>query len=210
MVARSLPPDVDAFRLMRAGKMTEALEYAQRAVDGVKVCMPAHGMLATILIQLGRKVDGETVIAAALACAPGGADAYDALAYACLQLGRHARANELYRRAVELAPKSSRFWYNLASSERSFGRLHEAESACDRAIAFDREHYQSYLLRSELQVQTESGNHVKEIEALLAKHGANHRARMFLGYALAKELDDLQPLFVVLKRRNGPAPNIIV
>ena len=45
------------------------------------------------------------------------------------------RSNELYRRVVEMAPDTARFWYNLATSERSFGRLAEAEAACDRAIA---------------------------------------------------------------------------
>jgi tetratricopeptide (TPR) repeat protein len=52
-------------------------------------------------------------------------------------LGKHERSNALYRRVVELAPGDPRFWYNLASSERSFGRLVEAEAACDRAIALD-------------------------------------------------------------------------
>jgi tetratricopeptide (TPR) repeat protein len=191
MATRSLRPDLEALHLMRSGRLTEALDCARRAAEGSRVCVPAHGMLATLLIQLGRKADAETAVTAALACEPGSADAYDALAYASLQLSEHERANWLYRRAVELAPESSRCWYNLASSERSFGRLEEAESACDRAIAADREHYQSYLLRSELQVQTESINHVKELKALVGQRRANHRARIFLGYALAKELDDL-------------------
>ena len=64
-------------------------------------------------------------------------DAYNSLAHVSVALGRHERANALYRRAVELGPNVSRHWFNLASSERSLGRLAEAEAACDRAIALD-------------------------------------------------------------------------
>ncbi len=127
----------------------------------------------------------------ALQCGPGVADTYDALAFVSLQLGRHERANQLYRRTVALAPDSARFWYNLASSERSFGRLQDAEAACDRAINLDPHHYQSYLLRSELRKQSDANNHVIEMERLLADLQATDRAQIFLGHALGKELDDL-------------------
>jgi hypothetical protein len=86
----------------------------------------------------------------------------------------------------------SRFWYNLACSERSLGRLAEAEPACDRASAIDAGHYASYLLRSELKVQTDSANHIEELETLLSRRPVEYRTRMFVGYALGKELDDLE------------------
>src|SRR6185437_12558176 len=134
-----------------------------KAVAGKAQCAPAHGLLATILLQLGRSAEADTVIENAVRLAPGVADAYDALAYVSLNLGHHERANDLYRRAVELAPGTPRHWYNLASSERSFGRLDEAEAACDRAIALNPREYASYLLRSELRVQTPEANHVEEL-----------------------------------------------
>ena len=177
---------------MRAGRLSEALGFAERAVRGQSRCLPAHGMLATLLLRLGRAPEAEEVVVRALECAPGVADAYDALAHVSLLLGHHERSNALYRRAVEIDPQTPRFWYNLASSERSFGRLCEAEIACDRAIALDPEQYPSYLLRSELRVQTRENNHAIELESLLAQPSLEDRARMFLGYALGKELDDLE------------------
>ena len=42
------------------------------------------------------------------------------------------------------------------------------------------------------QVQTPEANHVQELLELLAQPGIEDRARMFLGYALGKELDDLE------------------
>jgi tetratricopeptide (TPR) repeat protein len=106
-------------------------------------------------------------------------------------LGRHERANALYRRATEIAPDVPRYWYNLACSERSFGRLAEAEAACDRSIALDAAQYPTYLLRSELRVQTPEANHIDELQAQLARPRLEERVRFFLGYALAKEMDDV-------------------
>ena len=149
-------------------------------------------MLATILLQLGRAADAEVVVSRALECQPGVADAYDALAHVALLLGQHERSNALYRRVVQLAPHDPRFWYNLASSERSFGRLLEAEAACNQAIGRDPKQYQSYLLRSELRVQSREANHIEELRTHLSRPEIGDRARVVLGYALAKELDDLQ------------------
>ena len=187
----SSTPDVEAYRLMSAGRLVDALEFAERAVAGQRVCIPAHGMLATILLRLGRAIEAERVITHALQCQQGIPDAYDALAHVSLLLGQHERSNELYRRVVQLAPGDPRFWYNLASSERSFGRLLDAEAACDRAIALDATHYASYLLRSELRVQSPEANHIEELQSQLSRPELPEGARVPLGYALAKELDDL-------------------
>jgi Flp pilus assembly protein TadD len=113
-------------RLMQAGRFTEARAIAERIVEGLSVCTPAHGQLALILLNLGSPAEADAEVNRAMRLQPGSADAYDALAY--------VRSNAPYRRTVELAPNDPRFWYNLASSERSFGRLIDAESACDRAI----------------------------------------------------------------------------
>ena len=186
------PPDVQAYRLMTAGRFAEALPLAEAAVRGQQVCLPTHGMLATILVQLGRRQDAERVIELALQSKEGSAEAYNALAHVSLLLGQSERSNALYRRAATMAPDDWRFWHNLASSERSMGRLREAEEACNRAIALDRTRYADYQLRSELRVQTDDDNHVAELQRELARPDVDDRGRMFLGYALAKELDDLQ------------------
>jgi len=184
-------PDLTAFKLMKAGRHAEALVFARQAVAGAQRCTSAHALLATILLSLGRPEEAEEVVAQALSRAPGSADAYDGLAHVSMRLGHHDRANALYRRATETAPADPRFWYNLASSERSLGRLEAAEAACDRAISLDQTQYPSYLLRSELRLQTPEANHLDDLRHRLSLAPANDPARMFLGYALAKELDDL-------------------
>jgi Sulfotransferase family/Tetratricopeptide repeat len=181
-----------ATRPMDAQQLGEALAHAERRVKGARICRPEHGLLASILLKLGRAADAEEVVTGALTLQTGSADAYDGLAFISMSLGEHERANQLYRLSTELAPRDPRFSYNLACSERSLGRLAEAEAACDRAIAIDAGHYASYLLRSELKVQTDSANHIEELEALLSRRPDDYRARMFLGYALGKELDDVE------------------
>jgi tetratricopeptide (TPR) repeat protein len=189
---RQEPDDHKALRLMRLGKLPEALACARRAVAGKRRCVPAHGLLALILLSLGRRAEAEEAVVNALQYEPGSADAYDALAHVSMLLGQHHRSNALYKRVVEISPTTPGFWYNLASSERSFGRLQEAETACERAIALGSIEYPSYLLRSELRVQTEDHNHIEELESRLRQPDVDDRARVFLGYALGKELDDLQ------------------
>ena len=192
MAATTPRPEVEAYRLLRAGRYGDALPFAQRAVAGCRVCHPAHGLLASILVELGRIKDADAVVEHAAALATGTADAYDGLAYVSMGLGRHERSNRLYRRAAELSPQTPRFWYNLACSERSLGRLEAAEQACDRSIGLDAAQFPSYLLRSELRVQTAEHNHAAELRALLARPNLDERAVFFLGYALGKELDDLE------------------
>ena len=181
----------DAYRLMQAGRVDEALARAAQAVAGAQTCLPAHALLASLLLQVGRAADAEQVVAQAITLAAGVADAYDGLAFVSMALNRHDRANALYRRATQLAPQDPRFWYNLACNERSLGRLAEAEACCDRAIGLDPTQYPSYLLRSELRVQAPEANHIAELKSLLTRPESSYRARVFLGYALAKELDDV-------------------
>jgi tetratricopeptide (TPR) repeat protein len=177
---------------MSSGKVAEALPFAERAVAGQRVCPAAHGMLATILLQLGRPADAEAVVGQALECWQGSADAYDALAHVSMLLGQHERSNSLYGRVVHMAPNDPPFWYNFASSERSFGGLVEAEAACDKATALDATQHPNYLLHSELRMQSKSANHIEELQSQLSRRDLNDRSRIPLGYALAKELDDLQ------------------
>jgi len=177
---------------MSAGRFAQAKPIAERAIEGQQRCILAHGLLAEILVRLRRFDDATRVIVDAMALNAGSADAYDLLAYVSLSLRLHERAHALYELATQLSPWNARYWYNLASSHRAFGRLAESESACNRSVTLDPTNFPAHLLRSELRIQTPEANHAQELRSLLARCPGDDRARMFLGYALAKELDDLQ------------------
>ena len=78
---------VAAYRLMRDGRLAEALPFAQTAIRGAAECTAKHGMLASILCGLGRREDAESVVVSALQLGGSSADAYDALAHVSLSLG---------------------------------------------------------------------------------------------------------------------------
>src|SRR4029079_16646922 len=103
-------PEIQAYHLMTAGRFAEALPLAEAAVRGQQVCLPTHGMLATILLQLGRRQDAERVIEQAFQSKEGSAEAYNALAHVSQLLGQSERCNALYRRAATMAPDDWRFW----------------------------------------------------------------------------------------------------
>lgn len=191
MSTTASPAQIRAHELMRAGRHAEALPWARQAVAGLGTCGPAHSLLATLLVHCDRRDEALAVIAQASVLPGADALTCDGLAFVCLRLGLHERANALYARATTLAPHDAGIWYNFAASERGLGRLDSAEAACDRAIACDPAHFASYLLRSELKVQTASANHVDELRRVMARLAPDAAARVPLGYALAKECDDL-------------------
>jgi len=47
----------EASRLLREGRYEEALPFAERAVAGAHSCMLGHGLLASVLLQLGRAAE---------------------------------------------------------------------------------------------------------------------------------------------------------
>jgi tetratricopeptide (TPR) repeat protein len=187
----SASPEAEASRLMRAGRLAEALTLAEQAVAAKTTCTPAHGLLATILLRLGRPAEAEAAVEKALAYPLGSAEAYAALAYVSVALERHERASALYERATQLSPNEPGHWFNLAARARALGRLEQAEVACDRAIALNPREYRAYLLRSEVRVQTVAANHVEQLRRELARADLPDGGRVLLGYALGKELDDL-------------------
>ena len=60
----------EVHRLLRAGRLEEALVFAERSVAGAQVCLPGHGFLASVLLKLGRVEDAEQVVARAEALTP--------------------------------------------------------------------------------------------------------------------------------------------
>lgn len=114
-----------------------------------------------------------------------------ALAMLQTQLGLREMAVELYKKAITLQPDEARHYYNVACLQRSLGELERAEENFDQAIRRNPADYESYKIRSDLRRQTESHNHVDELEKLLSGKMADERGRVQIYYALAKELEDL-------------------
>jgi tetratricopeptide (TPR) repeat protein len=118
-----------------------------------------------------------------------GAPQLQRIAQLFTRLNLHAEAERCHRRAVEIAPQNPQYLYNLATSVIALGKLEEAEHLLDAVIARAPQDYDAYYNRATLRKQTPERNHVAQIETLLSR--PDPAAQVQLGYALAKELEDL-------------------
>lgn len=151
---------------------------------------PVHAHLFAHLIAEGELFEALEQFEQARYLPVRSADAHEALAFYAQRLGLHEASNAHYRAAVALEPASARLWHNLATSERSLGRLMQAVEACNRALALGADPYPTLLLRSECARISVTQNHVQELSEMLERT-SEARQQMFLGYALGKELHDL-------------------
>jgi len=142
------------------------------------------------LVALGNRQAAISLLEAADPGMAADGDAWDAFGFYARQLDRHQLSNTFYRRATETKPGDPQFWYNLATSERTLGRLAEAASACERALALDPEMRAAVLLRSETIRATPEANNVEDLQVRLAQT-PDDQAALFFEYALGKELHDL-------------------
>lgn len=109
-----------------------------------------------------------------------------------LHAGAHLEAQRCYERAATLLPRDPAAQYNLATSLITTGELDRAEALYARVIEMKPDEFDAYQNRSTLRVWTGDNNHVDELRRALARLPGDHPGRVALGYALAKELEDLQ------------------
>ena len=100
-------------------------------------------------------------------------------------------AHRCFVRAVELDSGNAQFLNNLASSYIAVGNLQEAEATYDKLIARRPKNFEAWYNRSSLRKQTESSNHIRQLERLLKKVPAGDPRETPLCYTLAKEYEDL-------------------
>jgi tetratricopeptide (TPR) repeat protein len=112
-------------------------------------------------------------------------------------LGAHLAACGAYKeacawldRAIATAPAPGAL-YNRATALRALGRLEAAETDLDLALKLSPNDWEAIGLRSQLRRQTKDRNHVAELRAGLGNPALPISARVQLGYALGKELEDL-------------------
>jgi len=113
------------------------------------------------------------------------------LAQRFTMLGLHSAAEQCHARAVQRHPDHAGCLYNHATALIALGRIDEAETTLDRAIALSPTDSDAWYNRATLRRQTPEHNHVAAIRARLALPGTAASSQVALGYALAKELEDL-------------------
>ena len=107
-----------------------------------------------------------------------------------VHLNLHVDAERCYAHAAALAPDDPQTLYNWATCLTALGQLEKAEQLLDRVIALAPHDHDAYYNRSTLRRQTTERNHVGELSHALST--SLPPARIAVGYALAKELEDLR------------------
>lgn len=191
------PHDVQARILLG-----HALRGQQRGVEAMAVVQqaleiapkdPASRMLkADLLHEGGARTESLGVLHTLLA----DIDAHPPrllqdLAQRYAMLGLHLEAERCHARALLLRNDDPQYIYNHATSLIALGRLAEAEAALDRVIALKPGDSDAWYNRATLRKQTLADNHVVALQDRLQTLAPSSPARVALGYALAKEYEDL-------------------
>jgi tetratricopeptide (TPR) repeat protein len=114
-------------------------------------------------------------------------------AQAALQLEDLGRAQQLQDAATRIAGAQPGGFYAGATIALFQGRLDDAAALLDRCLALAPGHAQAHWSLSRLRRQTPADNHVDRLRACM-RRAADPRERVYLAFALFKELDDLGEL----------------
>jgi tetratricopeptide (TPR) repeat protein len=107
-------------------------------------------------------------------------------------LNLHVDAERCYARAAALSPGEPQALYNWATCLTALGQLEAAELRLNQVVALAPDDHDAQYNRSILRRQSLERNHVDELRQAWSDWRRTPTARIALGYALAKELEDLQ------------------
>ncbi len=186
------------------GKVSDGIALIEQAVarDGRG---EYHAQLARLYTLVRRDDAAARALAAAETAPPADALGRDTMGCVYARLGDHAASLPHFAAAVRLEPANAAFRYNHAAALSFVGRQAEAEDALEALIARAPADARAHHLLAGLRRQTPERHHVDRLTAARAVATAP-RDRLLLGYALAKELDDLadpHAAFAMLAQTNA-------
>lgn len=147
--------------------------------------------IAERLLEHGDAVAARRELDAVAAIAGNAAPKAEGVAQLYMRLGEAQLAADFYARAVALEPARAAYRYNQSTALIALGRMEAAEAALDDVIRMQPQDYDAWYNRATLRRQTPERNHVAAIEQALQQPGLPRAGAVPLGYALAKELEDL-------------------
>lgn len=193
---RQHPDHVEAYLLLARGRLGQHhIDGAALAVDAAMQAQPGHAgarlLGARIALLQGQPLDARTRLDELAAEQRPSADLAHDIAQLYMQLDLAAEAEPHFARASTLEPGNTGYQYNHATALIALGRLDQAERVFDTVIAREPRDHDAWYNRSTLRRQTRDHNHVEAIEGQLRRPAVPPPAAVALGYALAKEREDL-------------------
>lgn len=149
-----------------------------------------RAQLAKLYIMVRRDGDAARVLEQAESAPPADALSRDTMGCVYARLGDHAAALAHFEEAARLRPDNTEYRYNVAVTLNFLGRTDAAEAALEALIGIAPDHARAHHLLASLRKQDGNRNHVARLGHAFAR-ARQGRDRLLLGYALAKELEDI-------------------
>ena len=121
------------FALARLGRLDEARAEYRKALALDPSCASAHLNLAVALLQEGKLGEAESHYRKALAGRPS-AETHNGLGYVLVREGRTGDGVAEFRKAIEIDPKFTPAYNNLADTLEKQGKLEDAEQYYRRSL----------------------------------------------------------------------------
>ncbi|KXU33756.1 sulfotransferase [Sphingobium sp. 22B] len=171
------------------GRVHAGIQHLGRAVE-LDPQGEYRAQLAKLFTLVRQDGDAAAVLQDAEHALPADALSRDTMGCVYARLGDHPAALGHFSAAVRLEPGNRQFRYNQAVTLNFLGRTEEAEAALEALIALAPDDARAHHLLSSLRKQSAGHNHVERLAKVHSATG-DGRGRLLLGYALAKELEDL-------------------
>ncbi|MEO6217851.1 MAG: sulfotransferase [Sphingomonas sp.] len=172
-----------------AGRVQIGIQHVGKAV-ALDPQGEYRAQLAKLFTLVRRDGEAAATLHDAEQALPADALSRDTMGCVYARLGDHLAALTHFAEAVELEPRNTGYRYNLATTLNFLGRTDEAEDALETLIALAPHDARAHHLLASLRKQTPDHNHVERLLRTHADSG-DRRERLLLGYAVAKELEDV-------------------
>ena len=172
-----------------AGRIRAGIEHIGRAV-ALDPRGEYRAQLSRLYILL--RQDGEAAATLRLAeqALPSDALSRDTMGCVYARLGDHAAALIHFTEAVRREPRNIEYRYNQAATFNFLGRTDDADAALEALVALAPANARAHYLLASLRKQTPARNHIARLNKTRAR-AQDGRDLLLLGYALAKELEDV-------------------
>jgi len=185
-----------------------AASHLERVVEADPTHAPGRFHLARARAMLQDFTAAIAQIEQALALAGDDPMMLDSAGVVFTACGEHARALDTFRKAAELAPGNAGIHYNLGTALTTHGDIGAAQQHLEACIELDQTHWRAHYALAQLRRQTRESNHIARLEELLRQFKGRVTASLYVGVALAKELEDVGEYPSAFKRltdaKNGP------
>lgn len=165
-----------------------------------------HMNLGMSLYSCGEIPAAFSALRHACELAPDFAPAWFSLGRAFYRQGRAAGAITALHRAVDLAPEDAVMRSLLAEAQASLGAVAVACANYREALRQQPDHAEAWLGLARLQAEPFAGADLAALRQAMQLPGTSPQARMMLGFALARGLEDqhnYHAAFRTLRRANG-------